>query len=483
MRPVLVVLGSLAAVVGFALVLAAAGIGWAYATQRDDDGFFRSGDHRIESTGHAVTSERIDLHADIAEADWVLADDLGTARIVAEPVEGPLFVGIGRSRDVDRYLRDVEHDRVTDLRGSLRVDVVYDHVDGDRAPTPPGDAGIWAASSGGPGTRTLDWDVEAGDWTVVLMAADGQPGVVADVSVGIRTPLLGWLGVGLGVLGAIALAVAAVLLIVGLRSPARPAPTEGAAPPVERLVPGSYPATLRGELDPDTSRWLWLVKWVLVIPHALVLALLWPTMAVLTFVAGVAILCTGRYPRPIFDFNVGVLRWTWRVAFWSTAAFGTDRYPPFRLGPDPSYPADLHVEPPERLSRPLVLVKWWLLALPHLVVVTILAGGWVAGLGDDRWAPAAGGLIGVLALIAIATHAVTGTYPRGLFDLLLGLDRWVFRVAVYVALLRDEYPPFRLDPGGTDPGAELVAPPPPPPPDVPAAGPAADEELAEPLPR
>ena len=208
------------------------------------------------------------------------------------------------------------------------------------------------------------------------------------------------------------------------------------------------------------SRWLWLVKWILAIPHYIVLAFLWLTLFVLTIVAFFAILFTSRYPRGIFDFNVGVLRWTWRVAFYSYGALGTDRYPPFTLDDVPDYPARLEVAYPERLSRGLVLVKWWLLAIPQYIVTGIfLGGGSYAAAQVDDWFWGIGfetGLIGILVLFAGVALLFTTRYPGGLFDFAVGLDRWVARVAAYVLLMRDEYPPFRLDQGGADPATAFA---------------------------
>ena len=218
--------------------------------------------------------------------------------------------------------------------------------------------------------------------------------------------------------------------------------------------PQPYPLRVEGELDSSLSRWLWLVKWLLAIPHFFVLLFLWAAFVVTSIVAFFAILFTGRYPRGIFDFNVGVLRWTWRVAFYSYGALGTDRYPPFTLDEVPDYPARLEVDFPEQLSRGLVLVKWWLLAIPQYFVVAILVGGASAPLWweESYWGP---GLITVLVLIAAVALLFTTRYPRGIFDFVLGLDRWVLRVAAYAGLMTDRYPPFRLDQGETDIAAEL----------------------------
>ena len=211
------------------------------------------------------------------------------------------------------------------------------------------------------------------------------------------------------------------------------------------------PVQVEARLDEPLSRWLWLVKWLLLIPHLIVLIVLWVAFAVVTFIAFFAILFTARYPRSLFEFNVGVLRWTWRVTYYGYSALGTDRYPPFTLGEAPDYPATLTVAYPERLSRGLVLVKWWLLAIPHYLVLALIGGAVGTAVSGDDWQVPFGGLLPLLVLFVAVALLFVGRYPRGLFDLVVGLNRWVYRVIVYVSLMRDEYPPFRLDQGGTEP--------------------------------
>jgi Domain of unknown function (DUF4389) len=237
-------------------------------------------------------------------------------------------------------------------------------------------------------------------------------------------------------------------------------------------MPSPHPLRIEGRLDSELSRWLWLVKWLLAIPHFVVLAFLWIGFVLLTIIAFFAILFTGRYPRSIFEFNLGVLRWTWRVAFYTYGALGTDRYPPFTLAVVADYPAMLELEYPAQLSRGLVLVKWWLLAIPHyLVLGVVIGGGWSGSRGHWNWDDHGGwgggwggpGLIGLLVLFAAIALLFTTRYPRGIFDFVLGLNRWVARVAAYVVLMTDRYPPFRLDQGPEDPRdvaapGEVVAP-------------------------
>lgn len=179
------------------------------------------------------------------------------------------------------------------------------------------------------------------------------------------------------------------------------------------------------------------------------LALLWPAFVVVTALAGACVLVTGSYPRSLFAFTAGVLRWSWRVSYYAnTGGVGTDRYPPFTLGPAADYPATFDVAYPLRLSRGLVLVKW-LLAVPHLLIVGLLISGsriWTAVDG--------GGILALLVLIAGVVLLVTGSYPKALFDVIVGLNRWMYRVLAYVALMTDRYPPFRLDQGGSEPPPE-----------------------------
>jgi hypothetical protein len=213
----------------------------------------------------------------------------------------------------------------------------------------------------------------------------------------------------------------------------------------------TLPVGLRGEYHESVSRWLWLVKWLLLIPHFIVLVFLHIAMFVVTVIAFFAILFTGRYPRALFDFSVGVLRWTWRVRFYGYGALGTDKYPPFTLR-STDYPADFDVEYPERLSRGLVLVKWWLLAIPHYLILAAIFGGlgrMCAHHGSHHWGAIP--LFGILIVVVLVALLFTGRYPRGLFGLLLGINRWSYRVRSYALLMRDEYPPFRLDQGPHEP--------------------------------
>jgi hypothetical protein len=198
----------------------------------------------------------------------------------------------------------------------------------------------------------------------------------------------------------------------------------------------AYPVNIRGELTIPPARGWWLLKWLLGIPHYICLIGLWIAFAVVWVITFFAILFTGKHPKWAFDFKVGVLRWSWRVGFYSYEALGTDKYPPFSFDPDPNYPADLSVEYVEPMSRGLALVKWWLLAIPHYIITSLFQGG---GGQQSRV-----GLTFILAIFGAIAVLFTGKYPEDIFKLVMGTNRWSYRVVAYITFMTDKYPPFRL---------------------------------------
>lgn len=498
-RIVVLVIGSLLIMPALGLLIGGGALMAAYAFGRDGDGYFTGSLDRVESPTAAVTAEDLDFTIDPGTPGWIVSQLTADVRLAVTDPTGTRssFVGIGPEADVDRYLASVAHDQVTSIDNGRPV---YRTQGGATSAPAPTTQTFWVVSASGPGTQRLDWTATSGRWSAVLMNSDGSGGVAADVTAGVKARFVPGLATILLGVGATLTAVAVALIVAaataGRRRPGSAAPAGSLAAPgqpspsglsglsspsglavddeLEPLV--ASPVRLDASLDPGLSRGLWLVKWLLAIPHAVVLFFLWIAFAVLTVVAGFAILFTGRYPRRIFDFNVGVLRWHWRVTYYaSSGGIGTDRYPPFSLGPVPGYPAQLDVAYPERLSRGLVLVKWWLLAIPHYIILGVLFGGMVSFGGSDRNGSGSTnggpGLLTVLVLVAGVILLFTGRYPRRLFDLIVGFNRWLFRVIAYAALMTDQYPPFRLDQGGSEPTVD-------PGPTPPTSGPAATAEPA-----
>ena len=432
-RIVSLVLGTLILLVGIALLIGGGTLVGVDRTFSDEDGFLTLPASDIERDTYAVAGQMT------LEDSWIWWWKHPATVQVKVTGEQPVFVGIAPSSDLEGYLSEVSYSQIEDISFDdystrhVWTTEYADHI-GTIAPTPPADQTFWHASVQGAGTQTLKWVIEPGDWMLVVMNADASRGIQLSTAVGAQAPWL--LGVGIGLLAAgvvlVALGLALILFV------ARRARVEAPQMPAEAswaIAPSDFPLTFKAELTEPLSPALWLVKWFLLIPHFIVLPFLCVGFAFSWLVAFFAILFTGRYPRGLFDYNVGVMRWTWRVAFYSYQALGTDQYPPFTLQPG-GYPADLGVAYPERLSRGLVLVKWWLLAIPHYIVVGILQGG----AGFESW-----GLVAILTLFAAVKLLFTGRYPKDIFRLVVGMNRWAFRVFAYTALMTDKYPPFRLD--------------------------------------
>ena len=218
-RIALIVTGAITGLLAAGLLAVGGAALWG-ESEKDGDGYLATDGHRLAAGTHALASESLDV--DLDGAGWLMdREDVGDVRLEGAPQgDDPVFVGIARTEQVSRYLSGVAHTSVSDV-DSWPFEASYDEsrTAGDRKPAPPGEQRIWAASVQGAGTQTLEWDVEDGDWSVVVMNADGSRGVDTEVEAGAKVPFLaevGWTAAGTG---AFLLIAAAALLVAGIRTP------------------------------------------------------------------------------------------------------------------------------------------------------------------------------------------------------------------------------------------------------------------------
>ena len=212
--------GSVAALIAAVLIAAGAFALWG-DSKKDADGYLSTGTERFTTTSRALASERLDIEID--DKHWIAGiEDLGDSRLKVTSASGePVFAGIAQERDVAEYLRGVEHTVVEDIdTGPFSARHRERH--GSRAPALPAEQDFWAASVQGSGTQTLDWTPDDGDWSVVVMNADGSPGVSADVSAGAEIAFLEALGWSLTGGGLLLLVAGGALIVLGLRPVRRP---------------------------------------------------------------------------------------------------------------------------------------------------------------------------------------------------------------------------------------------------------------------
>jgi hypothetical protein len=218
-RTISVAAGAITGLIALGLVLIGGALLWGDA-KKDDEGYLATGSDRVTTTTRALATENLDVNLD--GAGWLVdADRLGELRLkVDSRADKPVFVGIAPTDEVSRYLRDTAHATLTDVSYSP-FRATYDTHGGQRRPTPPAERQFWAASAHGSGTQTLTWDIKDGSWSVVVMNADGSPGVDTGVSAGATIPILttlAWSSLGGGL---VLLAAAGTLVFLGIRRPRR----------------------------------------------------------------------------------------------------------------------------------------------------------------------------------------------------------------------------------------------------------------------
>jgi hypothetical protein len=217
-RVLRLVLGSLGVLVALTFLAGGGALTWALQTRRDGSGYFTTRTHRYQTSSYAVSTESLD----VGGMTGALEDRLGRLRITATSTVAakPLFVGIARTEDVDRYLARVEHDELRDIElDPFRTD--YRRLGAGARPALPTTRSIWRAHATGSGTQTVSWPVEKGRWSAVVMNADGSRKVSVDAQLAARVARVWWIVIGLFVVGGLSLAGGGALVYSGARTRAQ----------------------------------------------------------------------------------------------------------------------------------------------------------------------------------------------------------------------------------------------------------------------
>src|SRR5262245_47561030 len=224
-RVLLLIVAILGVLLGGVLLAGGGFLVWLDQTQRDSDGYLTTPTERLQTATFALASTGLDITHSRGPDFATDPDRFGHVKVEATSLDGkPVFVGIGSEDAVDAYLGGVAHDEVTSL-DFHPFRATYERHAGGAPRSRPGAKHFWAARAEGTSKETLVWDVESGNWSVVVMNASASRGVDVDVAVGARLKFLIWVAVGLLIAGVIVLAVAGLLLYLTFRAPrAPPAP-------------------------------------------------------------------------------------------------------------------------------------------------------------------------------------------------------------------------------------------------------------------
>jgi uncharacterized protein DUF4389 len=206
--------------------------------------------------------------------------------------------------------------------------------------------------------------------------------------------------------------------------PPPPPPPPGYEPPAPSAAE-AYPLRADIQRQAEYARFMPLVKWLLAIPHYIVLLFLALAAVIVVLISFFAVIFTRRYPQGMFNFIVGTARWAWRVEAY--VLLMVDRYPPFTLDEDPAYPASFTIDYPQEVDRWRPLVQW-LLIIPYEIVTYLLVY-----------------LAYIIAFFALFTILFTKRFPEGMFRIVLNALRWNARANAYHYWLTTRYPPWEWE--------------------------------------
>jgi hypothetical protein len=214
-RVLMLVLGSLLAILALAF-LAGGGAGVWAQSQRDADGYFTTSAHTFKSAGYAVATDNLDIGT--SGPEWLFDDHFAQVRITASGTNSsaPIFIGIGPTAEINRYLAGVPHDQIADIEADP-FSASYQTVKGSSKPAAPGAQTFWRARATGAGSQTLTWPVESGQWSVLAMNADGSRSVSVEAKFGARVPSLRWLTIGLFAAAGVLILGSGALIYFALR--------------------------------------------------------------------------------------------------------------------------------------------------------------------------------------------------------------------------------------------------------------------------
>ena len=217
-RIVSLVIGSVLALISLGLLVTGGILLWADQSQRSG-GYLTVPSRPMSAAGYAVTSDVFTLEP--GSANWVNTSLLGSVRVRVTSADAarPVFVGIGPAGAVQSYLAGSQYSTVTGYTGGTGVS--YRVHSGNVSPPSPLSQHIWSAQVSGTGQQTLTWHARGGQWIVVVMNANGTPGVSVTADAGATIPALTGIATGFLVAGAVVLAGAVVMIVIPIRLASR----------------------------------------------------------------------------------------------------------------------------------------------------------------------------------------------------------------------------------------------------------------------